>query len=260
MAGRLQNVQLVGIDKTVQAYIDQRIPAFSVGDGNDINIRYNEGDLKEGAQLLKLWLQRLDETGTQQLYQLRLYEGLQPGQKITKKTLHDLAFNFRLRERETMMPAVAGAGGALNTSQLLHLMNEMQELKVQNALLAERLLNSSNDEDDEEEEKTEPGKVIDERSAGQKIGQAMIDQAIPVIGQIFRSIAGKITGNESISQSLAGASIGADERKLIDESIERLSKSIPATHSIGGLLKKLADLSEKNPTQFQSYLGIMMSL
>jgi hypothetical protein len=262
--GRIQNVQIEGIPETVNAYKQNKIPAFSVGDGRDINIRYNGESMDEGAQLLNLWLNKLDSSGTYQLYQLRLYDAIKPGDRITNKTLYDLSFNFRLRKREENMPALNGnAGGMLNNNQIFHLLQEMQDLKVRNALLEMQSMAPASIDDDSDDD-DEPEKPA-EKTAGQKIGQAVIDQSIPVIGEIIRNIAGAFTGNKlQPSTALAGPTIvnstNVEEEKKIAAAIERLKKQMPPNVMLGDVLSKLADLGDKNRSGLHTYMNMLMAM
>lgn len=262
--GRIQNVQIEGIAETVNAYKQNKIPAFSVGDGRDINIRYNGESMDEGAQLLNLWLNKLDSSGTYQLYQLRLYDGIKTGDRITNKTVYDLSFNFRLRKREEITPALNGnaGGGLLNNNQIFHLLQEMQDLKVQNALL--QIQSTTPASIEEEDDDDEPEKPV-EKTAGQKIGQAVIDQSIPVIGEIIRNIAGAFTGNKlQPSTALAGPTIvnstNVEEEKKIAAAIERLKKQMPPNVSLGDVLTKLAGMGDKNLSGLHSYMNMLMAM
>lgn len=263
--GRLYNVQIEGIDKTVQAYRNAKIPCYAVSDGKDNNFRYNGGDLNEGAAMLKIWLEELDRTVSYQLYQLRLYEGIKPGDRITNKTPYDLSFNFRLHKRDENMPAVAGgSGGALSNNQVFGLLKDLQDVRIENAVLQMQLQNrnvenNADDDDDEPEEKPA------EKTAGEKIGQAVIDQSIPIIGELIRSFAGKLTGNNlQRSTALAGPTIvnstNVEEEKKISAAIERLKKAMPPNVSLGDALTKLADLGDKNLSGLHTYMNMLMAM
>lgn len=250
--------QFRGIDAVIEAYENANIPAFAVCYAKDINLRYMGDSVEEGAELLRAWMQKVQDFGSNAIYQLRLYEDLN-GKSIRSNTASDMAFKFVLNERDqSYLPAIAN-GDKVTNSDLIKILGELADLKAENAVLKIKL-DQLEDEEEPETDQEQAQRVNGVPAVQPSIGQVLIEKLAPaltVIGErlvdiiIPQPTPGKVSGIVIETGNI-------DEEKMIEQSIRRLRNAIPDNPGVATVLMKLANLAESEPTTFQFYLGILM--
>ena len=250
--------QFRGVDAVIEAYENANIPAFAVCYAKDINLRYTGDSIEEGAELLRAYLEKVKDIGSQAIYQLRLYEDLN-GKSMRSNTASDMAFKFVLNERDQNYLPVA-AGDKVSNSDLIKILGELADLKAENAVLKIKLDQLEDDEDSETDQ--EQGKHVSGAPPLQpSIGQVLVEKLAPALSVIGERIVDLIIPPPAVPGKVSGITIetgNIDEEKLIEQSVRRLRNKIPDNPGVGMVLMKLADLAEKEPNTFSFYLGILM--
>lgn len=88
-------IQFKGVDRAVEAYESNAVPAWALCCGRDILFQYTGADMEEGASLLQAWLQRLMEADSNVQYQLRIY--FEPKGPVNANTPCNQSFKFVLK-------------------------------------------------------------------------------------------------------------------------------------------------------------------
>lgn len=89
-----KSVQFRGIDNAITAYENMEIPRWGLFQGSQFLMKYSGSNMKEGAELLKQYLDALDlRSADTNTYTLCIYD---TAEKINSATKYDASFNFRL--------------------------------------------------------------------------------------------------------------------------------------------------------------------
>lgn len=248
--------QFRGIDAVLEAYENAGIPAYAVCYAKDINLRYMGDSVEEGAELLKAWMQKVKEFGSQAIYQLRMYEEL-AGKPIRSNSAYDMAFKFVLNERDqNYLPAAAA--DKVSNSDLIKILGDLADLKAENAVLKIKL--DQYEEEDEEEQKQrllQQGKPAEKEKS---IGEVMLEKFTPQLCTLGERFVDALIPPVQVSK-VSGIVIetgNVDEEKLIAQSIRRLRNAIPDDPGVGVVLMRLADISEKDRPTFNFYLSFIL--
>lgn len=257
MAWNRGNYQFIGIDKAVQAYESNAMPAWALFMGKDqLLCKYQGESLEEGSQVLEQFLERIEPTST--IYTLKVYE-LAPTQKIKSNTACDGSFNFRLTEepekrdrynRETRPPKPYEETLAYKMDKLIEIM-----------------------QGEEEEEEIAPPK---EMSIGDRIGTVVTntieralndpDEAMKWVN-LFQTLTGRPTivkpaSIGAVSTSAAGggdtgtmlaANMASDQERLA-QALQTLDEADP---KLIEHLEKLADMAKNNRAMFNVLTGML---
>jgi hypothetical protein len=242
-----RSVQFRGVEQVVGAYKSNNIPAYAVCYEKNINFRYVGRSMKEGADLLEAYLDLLSQNESAAHYTLRLYEDLKG--KIKNSTAWDMSFNFMVNEKSEESVAGMGMVQSGNSGEIIKLLREMSDIKMQNALNELKL--KQIEEAAEEEEENDPVKPM---------GAQVMEQLVPLIGKIGGLLGEKLFGGGG-DVSMAGVTVTADDEmdeKIIQDSLTRLENGLPPQYPLPAVLAKLADMCENETDQFIFYLGVLM--
>jgi hypothetical protein len=205
------------------------VSSWSLWQSRQFMFRYEGASLQDGIARLQETLELL-EGSTNAIYTLKVYERFEG--RITNKTQDDGSFNFRMNV-DAQIPTV-GALGAYNRSN---------ELVSRLAAIEERLKEKENEED-EDEEGFSLGKVL----------SGVLQQPGALEG-IANFVSGLL--NNTMKTQTATALAGIEAVPPIKESLQVLGSKV---EDLPAILAKLARLAEKNPGQFQFYMGALRSM
>lgn len=121
-----KSVQFRGIKNVVKAYSNKKVPAWGLFQGTQFLEKYEGDDTDEGAQLLKDYLEALDQrSNDMNTYTLCVYE-VPAGTKINSSTKFDASFNFRLAD--TIEDHITSRVGGLYEERLAGIENTLKTL------------------------------------------------------------------------------------------------------------------------------------
>ena len=227
-----RNIHFKGINNIVDAYDHMEIPSFAVFSSKQLMYSHAADNMDEGCEALKEYLNLMSGQNWEHLT-LRVYKDV-PDKGIKAGTDYDGSFNFQLMETPEGYQAMGGLGNALNS-----------RLTAIEKKLSER--NGDDDEDD----------GSDDYGLG-KIGRALSHPAIlpliePLTHRFMDWLEGKNTAAPTATMLSGIPAAPKFDPAAVQKAIERLN---PHVQDLSALLNKLADMAEKQPTQFKMYMGI----
>ena len=252
---RSNAVAFRGVGQVVEAYKANDIAPWAIttgaGKARDIMFAYEENDLEAGAAMLEECLKRMKAGSSSASYSLRTYK-LQGKAEIESNTVWCRSFPFKLYmdEDEDYSPFEAGRRHYARDAD-----EKIKALQEQLDLMKKR----QEEEDEEEDDKPEG-------VAGIVSGIFNDPTFKPIIMQAIAGIVRKIVPMPmSQPAAVAGIDNGAEQQTLqsilqpgqpekVQQAINVLCTQDP---KLGDHLLKLADISIKNPGQFQSLLGML---
>jgi|ERR1700733_8945357 len=244
---RSNTVAFRGVGQVVEAYKANDIAPWAIVTGKDIMFAYEESSLDEGADMLDECLKRMKAGSSSASYSLRTYK-LKGQQEIESNTPWCRSFPFKLYndEDEDYSPFEAGRR---------HSQRQADE-KIQALQEQIDILKKQQEEEDEEEEKPEG-------IAGVVQGIFNHPQMQPIIMQAIAGLVSKIIPMPAgMPAQVAGIGDGrvmesvleAGQPEKVQQAINVLCSQDP---KLGEHLMKLADLSIKNPGQFNMLIGML---
>jgi len=244
MAAR--SVQFTNGNDVVEAYENQQIPKFAICADKQFLFKYVGDDVAEGSSFLTGLLEKLQTSAA--IYTLKVYEDPEQG-KVNEKTPCDGSFNFRFLDAPVYSTAgtpVMNGPGRSGTQAILDKLEEMHK----------RI---------EDLETDEAPKVGSMGMIGEILDLPIVQTAMPmIIEKIMAMFDNKQPSVPGANVTpMQGASIARvsglnlQDRKRVDVALARLEKN---TTDLPAIMEKLADMAEKKPLQFSSYLSMFMKL
>jgi hypothetical protein len=248
---RSNSVAFRGVGQVVEAYKANDIAPWAIVTGlgkvQDVMFAYEDDDISQGAQMLEECLKRMKAGSSSASYSLRTYK-LKGQAEIESNTVWCRSFPFKLynEEDEDYSPFEAGRRHYQKQAdeQIRALQEQIDLLKKQQ-------------EEDEEEERPEG-------MAGVVSGIFNDPTMKPII---MRAIAGFVSRIVPMPAPAAVAGIENGPAQAPLQSVletgqpEKVQQAINVLCTqdakLGDHLCKLADLSIKNPSQFQQLLGML---
>lgn len=233
-------VQFRGVDPVIDAYELNNVPNWALFCGKNIFGQYTDGDITEGANLLRQWLEKLAEGGSGALYQLRMYK--KDRGDITNTTEFNYSFSFKLGE----ISMGDGSFGLAGTPGFYQQITDRLG-KIEKKLSEEK-----------EEPETMSGIAgFFERLLSSPDTQQMVIGVVGhVIGRIFggrqqqpASMAG-VPGQpvEQVDMSEVYNGLPADQRAALDEALQILLTGDPLA---GSRLLKIARILQTDPGKYE---------
>lgn len=248
-AGR--NIQVFGVEAVMQCYENNKIPCWAVVCDKNVNAKFNGESCEEGAEVLKQYLEMLKKYDSSATYSLRLYEDMD--KPIRSNTPYDIGFNFSLREKDELNPAMnLPAVQGLNSNTLTSLLREISKLETENAVLK---MEAEQDADYIEElEKLIKEKPVEDQKT---IAGTFLEQFTPTLVEWGKAF-GQNLFNAQRQTALAGVPVSEqDEKQIIEAAVSRL-KATMKRYTVGQVLTQIAEISEKEPDKFDFYLSMLM--
>jgi hypothetical protein len=241
-------VQFRGISDAVNAFENYGAPAWALFVGTQFLQKYNGGDMEEGKELLKKFLESFDQrSANTTTYTLMVYDDLPKNAAIKSNTPYSGSFNFRLQDDLEEYRQGRTANGL-----------DARIAGIENKLDA--VLNPP-EEQEEPEELTGKDKFFD------VLGK-IIEHP-----QIQTMLAGKLAGIiEGASDKIAGmfktspanfrpAGIGSTgtgqdqgENEKLNEALQILAGVDP---DLGTHLLKLARVAQSDPAKYKNLVGML---
>jgi hypothetical protein len=239
-----RSVQFYGIETALEAYDNQKIPAWGLFQAGQFLAKYDGTDLDEGATLLETFLRKIEigyGGNDQTTYTLCVYEN--PGGKITSKTPYDGSFNFRLVQR-----LEAHQGNLQNQDERI---GRIIEEKLAAAGIGAA--------DEEDEEPAGPWNAIGKLLDHPEIKQALASR---VIGFVDRFLGGGSAPLPVQQQPAPAAAMGAVT--LSAEEIERVNQAVAILverdPEIGSHLMAIANVAQADPAKYRSLISMLSLL
>lgn len=243
---RSNTVAFRGVGQVIEAYKANDIAPWAIVTGKDIMFAYEESDLDAGAVMLEECLKRMKAGSSSASYSLRTYK-LKGQQEIESNTPWCRSFPFKLYndEDEDYSPFEAGRRHSLRQAD-----EKIQALQEQIDLLKKQ------QEEDEAEEETPEG------IAGVVQGIFNHPTMQPIIMQAIAGLVSKIIPMPAgMPGQVAGVSGGALDSVLEPGQPEKVQEAVNVLCSqdpkLGDHLLKLANMSIKNPGQFNMLIGML---
>jgi hypothetical protein len=241
-----RSVQFYGIDKALQAYDNQEVPAWGLFQGGQFLAKYDGPDMNAGGELLKQFLLSI-ETGyngnANTTYTLCVYESLK-GEKITSKTPFSGSFNFQLVERMQ-------AHGANMQSQAEQIGKIIDERLAAHGI-------GGVDDNEEDEEPAGPWAAIGKMLEHPQIREAIATRAI---GLMDRFLGSSSSPGQSYQQAPAAA-MGAVT--MSQEEIDRCNQAIQMLAAVdpelGSHLMRLAEVATVDPAKYKNLISMLSLL
>jgi hypothetical protein len=248
---RSNTVAFRGVGQVVEAYKSNDIGPWAICNGSgkvmDIMFAYEEDDVAAGAEMLSEILKRMQAGSSSASFALRTYK-LKAGEDIMSNTAWYRSFSFKLYEDEEFSPFDAGRSHyAKQADEKIRLLQEQIDL-----------MKKQMEQDEEEDEKPEG-------VAGIVYGIFNDPIMKPIFMQAVAGIVSKIVPMPARPAAVAGIGNGAQaepmQSVLESGQPEKVQQAInllcTQDAKLGDHLLKLADISIKNPGQFQSLLGML---
>lgn len=227
----------------LEVFKNKKLPYFVLTEMNGKSLlekNDKESDFEQAEDLLTQILERLAsrEGGSKAAFQLRLYETLPPGGRITLKTDYDFAYNFTLQAWEE-----SGHVG-YNNSQMSRLLAQQ-----------ERILSKLEGTGEEEEEENAGnvsglGKTVDKLLANEalapalgKIAEGAADRILLFLDSFMKPKQQLTNGGGAIAgipQDATKPFEGSEEEK-VQYAIEILKQRVP---NLGDTLMKIARMND----------------
>lgn len=250
---RSNTVAFRGVGQVVEAYRANDIAPWAIVTGmgkvQDVMFAYEEDDISNGAQMLEECLKRMKAGSSSASYSLRTYK-LKAQQEIESNTVWCRSFPFKLYNEEDDEYSPFEAGKRYYQKQSEDQINALQEQI--------NMLKKQIEEEGDQEDKPEG-------MAGIVSGIFNHPTMQPIIMQAIAGIVSKIIPMPANPARVAGIENGPAQAQL--QSIleigqpEKVQQAINILCSqdakLGDHLLKLADISIKNPGQFQGLLGML---
>lgn len=259
-------VQFYGIDSVVEAYTNKGTPAFAIWCAKQLQFRYDGADseagatLEEGEQLLRAYLEGMWQ-GTTATYTLKVYDELEPGQKIRPSTEYDTAFNFKIA-----LPQSQSQVGGYNGNQ--QLLTELQKMRTD----IEELKHGAGEDDEGDEVDEDEPETIQEAV----IGLLKEPERLTAVVQPLRELVDlgrTLMGMQPLEpmqpmypqHSLPGAGVVNGVRKVgqVPDAalVERLGAAINVLErydeNLVDHLEKLAKVATSDPAKFKGLLSML---
>jgi hypothetical protein len=250
---RSNSVAFRGVGQVVEAYTANDIAPWAIVTGagkvQDVMFAYEGDDVTEGASMLNECLKRMKAGSSSASYSLRTYK-LKSGAEIESNTVWCRSFPFKLynEEDEDYSPFEAGRRHYQRQAD-----EQIKALQEQIDLLKKM----QEDREDEVDEKPEG-------IAGVVYGIFNDPIMKPVFMNALAGIVSKIVPMQARPAAVAGINNGSDDPvqsvleqgqpEKVQQAINILCTQDP---KLGDHLLKLADISLKNPGQFQHLLGML---
>jgi hypothetical protein len=223
-----------GIDKIIAAFKQNDMPYYSVQwkEGKKVlSLSFNNtiDDIDTAAEKLHNYLSSLNSASGDEYY-LQLWEDIP--EKKERINDGDVTYKFVLRSLQYTPEQYEERSQQFTENRN----NRWNELMTRISAIEERI--SEPEEEEEEEEDTSMAGIIN-----QLIQKPEIQTAI--MGYI---------GNLFTKQPMAVAGVPDTEVSSLEQSLQTLARH---TKDLEGDLKLLADMAEKNPTQFKFLLSML---
>ena len=251
---RSNSVAFRGVGQVVEAYKANDIGPWAICTGmgkvQDVMFAYEQDDVEAGGQMLEECLKRMKAGSSSASYSLRTYK-LKANEEIQSNTAWCRSFPFKLynEEDEDYSPFEAGRR------------HYQREADAQIKALQEQLdiLKKQLEEDEEEDEKPEGVAgfvhgIFNDPTMKPIIMQAIagfVSKIVPMPAGRPAAVAG--IGNGSQTEPLQSVLENGQPEK-VQQAINLLCTQ---DSKLGDHLLKLADISIKNPGQFQILLGML---
>lgn len=248
---RSNTVAFRGVMQVLEAYKANDIAPWAIVTGlgkvQDIMFAYEDQDLSEGAVMLEECLKRMKAGSSSASYSLRTYK-LKGQAEIESSTTWCRSFPFKLYndEDEDYSPFEAGRRHSQRQAE-----EKMQALQEQIDMLKKQ-----QEEDEVEEEKPEGIAGVVQGIFNHPTMQPIIMQAIAgLISKIIPMPAGMPAQVAGIGDGRALESVlEAGQPEKVQQAINVLCSQ---DGKLGDHLMKLADLSIRNPGQFNMLIGML---
>jgi hypothetical protein len=246
--GVSSSIQFRGLENALQAYINKDVQCWSIWQGKQML------DKGSDAPGLRAFLELLENSGSEAIYTVKVYEDITDPKKIKSTTADDGSFNFRLNEPNQLPTMFRGGGQSYSRSNdFENRFNELEE-KI-SGLIAPPAV--------EEEEETLTTAVIGLLKDPDKLGK-FIEVTRSLFAQPQPSYVGNVhrlsDGTENKAASLSPSSNSSAELSA-EEKLTRLGKAIDTLEAADpGLvehLEKLAKIAVENPRQFSQLISMI---
>ena len=228
MAG---SVQFRGIDQVMKAFENRDVQAWSIWQHKQFMFKgMGEGDL-QGI------LEMIGDGSTNAIYTIKVYEKITAASDIKSNTPDDGSFNFRLNGDNQEITGIQ----YYKQKQDLNLSQRME--KIEQMLI-----------DKEHEPEDEPETI------GSVVMEVIKDPAKAMVWiDIIKSILSP--GGKPLTPLPAAAMGNVNTAEITEDMLERIGNVIDRLYKndahILQHLEKLADISEKNPSQFKILLSML---
>lgn len=245
MAGVSSSIHFRGKGQALQAYRDRNVAVWSLWQGRQFMFKGDD------EVLLDSTLQMLQESGSQAIYTVRVYEGVDQLSSVKSSTADDGSFNFRLNDIE-------GYGSSSMPGAPLGLHARIDKIEAMIAEMAALQLAKSQEEEEQEEADQAPDLI------GTIIGVLKEPEKLERLVRVGRVMMGLDTspspsyvGNVTrIGDAPAAApASGVDDRlQRLGNAIDTLEKADP---KLIEHLEKLAVMAVSKPDTFRQVLGML---
>lgn len=238
MATPVKSVQCKDVESVLELYDNVKIESFAIkaNGNNGVPVYVYEEAAGSARDQLEWFLNKLEEGQSEAIYTLCLYKG--DPEEITDKTPVNLAWNFRLHHQVIGGTAGGYQGGyAALLQEVKDLRKEVQEFKNAPPVNPLGIIG-----DIMELEAIHPlmmaigGKVADWITGPTTVGELK-----------------RVSGIPGITTSPVGMTTEWRTDPVLLDAIDRLSKQVA---DLPGIFKRLADLAEKKPAKFKTYLAM----
>lgn len=224
-----------GIEKIMAAFKQNDMPYYSVQwkEGKKVlSLSFNNTieDMDAAAEKLQNYLMSLNHASGDEYY-LQLWEDA-PEKKLRIED-GDCTYKFVLRQ----LPYTPEQYEERNQQYAENRANKWNELMTRLSAIEEKI-NEPEEEEEEEEEQLSMAGIVNQLIQKPEIQTALMGY----IGNLFTK------------QPMAVAGVPDQQVNSLEQSLQTLAKH---TQNLEGDLKLLADMAEKNPTQFKFLLSML---